>query len=36
LPPGVLAEQDFKGMVLPTFYTTRMPLGVMGAASSPA
>jgi putative peptide zinc metalloprotease protein len=27
LPPGLVASQDYKGMVLPTFYTTRMPLG---------
>jgi hypothetical protein len=27
LPPGVLASLGYKGMVLPTFYTTRMPLG---------
>lgn len=29
LPPGVLAGQDYKGMMLPTFYTTRMPLEAM-------
>jgi putative peptide zinc metalloprotease protein len=27
LPPGVLAQQQYKGMALPTFYTTRIPLG---------
>ena len=27
LPPGLVAEQEYKGMELPTFYTTRMPLG---------
>jgi putative peptide zinc metalloprotease protein len=35
LPPDLVAEQDFKGMVLPTFYTTRMPLGVMGSGIQP-
>ncbi len=30
LPPGVLAEQEYKGIALPTFYTTRMPLGEAG------
>jgi putative peptide zinc metalloprotease protein len=35
LPPGLLTEQDYKGMVLPTFYTTRMPLGVMGSGIQP-
>ncbi len=35
LPPGLIAEQDFKGMVLPTFYTTRMQLGVMGSSIQP-
>jgi multidrug efflux pump subunit AcrA (membrane-fusion protein) len=27
LPPGLLAEQEYKGIAVPTFYTTRMPLG---------
>jgi putative peptide zinc metalloprotease protein len=27
LPPGILAQQEYKGIGLPTFYTTRMPLG---------
>ena len=27
LPTGLLAEQEYKGMAVPTFYTTRMPLG---------
>ena len=31
LPAGVLPEQDFKGMVLPVFYTTRMPLDSAGS-----
>jgi putative peptide zinc metalloprotease protein len=35
LPPGLVAEQDFKGMVLPTFYTTRMPLEVVGSGIQP-
>jgi putative peptide zinc metalloprotease protein len=26
-PTGVLAEQEYKGIAVPTFYTTRMPLG---------
>ncbi len=26
LPPGVLADQEYKGIALPVFYTTRMPL----------
>jgi putative peptide zinc metalloprotease protein len=26
LPPGLIAEQEYKGMTVPTFYTTRMPL----------
>jgi putative peptide zinc metalloprotease protein len=30
LPPGLLAEQEYKGTAVPTFYTTRMPLGMMG------
>jgi putative peptide zinc metalloprotease protein len=35
LPAGLLADQDFKGMALPTFYTTRMPLQVMGSGIQP-
>lgn len=27
LPSGILAQQEYKGIALPTFYTTRMPLG---------
>jgi putative peptide zinc metalloprotease protein len=27
LPPGLLAQQQYKGIALPAFYTTRMPLG---------
>jgi hypothetical protein len=27
LPPGVMANNDYKGIARPTFYTTRMPLG---------
>ncbi len=30
LPPGLLAGQEYKGIALPTFYTTRMPLGEAG------
>jgi putative peptide zinc metalloprotease protein len=32
LPPGVLADQEYKGSALPVFYTTRMPLQAMGNA----
>jgi putative peptide zinc metalloprotease protein len=35
LPPGVVANQDYKGMVLPTFYTTRMALGEAGNGIQP-
>jgi putative peptide zinc metalloprotease protein len=28
LPPGMIAEKEYKGIALPTFYTTRMPLGL--------
>ena len=35
LPPGLLAEQHYKGIALPAFYTTRMPLGVMGSGIRP-
>jgi putative peptide zinc metalloprotease protein len=27
LPPGILAQQQYKGIELPAFYTSRMPLG---------
>jgi multidrug efflux pump subunit AcrA (membrane-fusion protein) len=30
LPPGLLAGAEYKGITLPTFYTTRMPLADMG------
>jgi putative peptide zinc metalloprotease protein len=29
LPPGFLAEQDYKGIALPAYYTTRIPVGEM-------
>jgi hypothetical protein len=32
LPPGVLADQEYKGIALPVFYTTRMPLEAVGSA----
>ena len=32
LPPGLLAEQEYKGIALPAFYTTRMPLQAMSNA----
>ena len=35
LPAGLLPEQDFKGMVLPAFYTTRMPLARTSDALRP-
>jgi putative peptide zinc metalloprotease protein len=35
LPPGVLAGQDYKGMALPAFYTTRMPLGAVNSSIRP-
>jgi putative peptide zinc metalloprotease protein len=35
LPPGLLAGQQYKGLELPTFYTTRMPLNEMGAHIEP-
>jgi putative peptide zinc metalloprotease protein len=28
LPPGMIAENQYKGIALSTFYTTRMPLGL--------
>ena len=33
LPPGVLADQEYKGIALPVFYTTRMPLRAIGQCS---
>jgi putative peptide zinc metalloprotease protein len=30
LPPGVVADQEYKGIALPVFYTTRMPLPAIG------
>jgi putative peptide zinc metalloprotease protein len=30
LPPGLLANQEYKGIAQPTFYTTRMPLEGVG------
>jgi putative peptide zinc metalloprotease protein len=35
LPPGLMAGQQYKGLELPTFYTTRMPLNEMGAHLEP-
>ena len=35
LPPGLMAGQQYKGLELPTFYTTRMPLNEMGAHIEP-
>ena len=35
LPPGLMAGQQYKGLELPTFYTTRMPLSEMGAHIEP-
>ena len=35
LPTGLLAEQEYKGIAVPTFYTTRMPLGEMGDGIRP-
>jgi len=35
LPPGLTADQDYKGMALPAFYTTRMPVGAMGGRIRP-
>jgi multidrug resistance efflux pump len=31
LPPGVLTDQEYKGIALPVFYTTRMPLPEMAS-----
>ena len=30
MPAGVLAEQEYKGIAVPAFYTTRIPLGRVG------
>jgi putative peptide zinc metalloprotease protein len=35
LPPGLLPDLEYKGMVLPTFYTTRLALGGMGDGIQP-
>jgi putative peptide zinc metalloprotease protein len=35
LPSGILADNEYKGMLLPTFYTTRMPLGEAGNGVEP-
>jgi putative peptide zinc metalloprotease protein len=35
LPPGLLAEQKYKGSAVPAFYTTRMPLGKAGGGIRP-
>jgi multidrug efflux pump subunit AcrA (membrane-fusion protein) len=35
VPAGVLAEQEYKGMAVPTFYTTRIPLGEPGDGMRP-
>jgi putative peptide zinc metalloprotease protein len=35
LPPGLLAEEEFKGISLPTYYTTRLSLGKMGDGIRP-
>ncbi len=35
LPSGLLASQEYKGIALPTFYTTRMPLGKMADGIRP-
>jgi putative peptide zinc metalloprotease protein len=35
LPPGLMAGQQYKGLELPTFYTTRMPLNEMGTHLEP-
>jgi putative peptide zinc metalloprotease protein len=35
LPAGILPEQDFKGISLPAFYTTRMPLAEIGDGVRP-
>jgi putative peptide zinc metalloprotease protein len=35
LPPGILADQQFKGIALPAFYTSRMPLHEVGGELQP-
>jgi putative peptide zinc metalloprotease protein len=35
LPPGLLPDLEYKGMVLPAFYTTRLALGEMGDGVRP-
>ncbi len=35
MPEGVLAEQEYKGIAIPTFYTTRIPLAEPGAGMQP-
>jgi putative peptide zinc metalloprotease protein len=35
LPAGLVTSQDYKGMLLPTFYTTRMPLAAVGNEVEP-
>jgi putative peptide zinc metalloprotease protein len=35
LPPGLLAAQEYKGIAVPTFYTTRMPVKETGSAIQP-
>jgi putative peptide zinc metalloprotease protein len=35
LPSGLLIDEEYKGLGLPTFYTTRMPLNVSGDGIQP-
>lgn len=35
LPPGLLPAQEYKGIAVPTFYTTRMPVKEAGSAIQP-
>ena len=35
LPPGLLGGQEYKGIAVSTFYTTRMPLGERGSSMQP-
>jgi putative peptide zinc metalloprotease protein len=35
VPAGVLAEQDYKGLAVPTFYTTRIPLAELTDGMQP-
>jgi putative peptide zinc metalloprotease protein len=35
LPPGLLPDLEYKGIVLPTFYTTRLTLGEVGGGIRP-